>query len=545
MKRFKHMWLYGMVLMVALYFLPLQAQEHSPEKVKQEAQSKQLVDTTAIHSTVESPAADESTHSAEGEDSLGAKLPLWSVIPFAGILLSIAIFPLVAPHFWHHHFGKVSLFWALLFAIPFIYVYHGHALHEIFHIYLLDYIPFIILLWSLFTVAGGILLEGTLVGTPVSNLIMLIIGTILASWIGTTGAAMLLIRPVLRMNKYRQNKTFIVIFFIFLVANIGGSLTPLGDPPLFLGFLHGVPFFWTFHILPEMLMVSGIILFIYFLIDNYFYRKEGWHANVAEFAIADNEENGDSFIIKEKVRFANERLNIHKIRRGQLKVRGLHNFLLLLGIIGGVLFSGIVDLGTVHVLGVPMEIQNIIRDVWLIFMGFLSLKTTKTEIREGNEFTWFPIVEVAKLFAGIFMTIIPALAILKAGEHGALKWLIDLVKEPAHFFWATGSLSSFLDNAPTYLTFFNTALGRFSPGIQEAIAVAKLISDPAQIPYLKAISSGAVFFGAMTYIGNAPNFMVKSIAEENKINMPSFFGYMLWSIGILVPIFILTTVVFF
>jgi Na+/H+ antiporter NhaD/arsenite permease-like protein len=539
------MWLYGMVLMVALYFLPLQAQEHSPEKVKQEAQSKQLVDTTAIHSTVESPAADESTHSAEGEDSLGAKLPLWSVIPFAGILLSIAIFPLVAPHFWHHHFGKVSLFWALLFAIPFIYVYHGHALHEIFHIYLLDYIPFIILLWSLFTVAGGILLEGTLVGTPVSNLIMLIIGTILASWIGTTGAAMLLIRPVLRMNKYRQNKTFIVIFFIFLVANIGGSLTPLGDPPLFLGFLHGVPFFWTFHILPEMLMVSGIILFIYFLIDNYFYRKEGWHANVAEFAIADNEENGDSFIIKEKVRFANERLNIHKIRRGQLKVRGLHNFLLLLGIIGGVLFSGIVDLGTVHVLGVPMEIQNIIRDVWLIFMGFLSLKTTKTEIREGNEFTWFPIVEVAKLFAGIFMTIIPALAILKAGEHGALKWLIDLVKEPAHFFWATGSLSSFLDNAPTYLTFFNTALGRFSPGIQEAIAVAKLISDPAQIPYLKAISSGAVFFGAMTYIGNAPNFMVKSIAEENKINMPSFFGYMLWSIGILVPIFILTTVVFF
>ncbi|GAB4177286.1 MAG: sodium:proton antiporter [Calditrichia bacterium] len=531
------------MLSILFGFQQLLAQDHSDLQTK--AESKVVAhDTTALtageHSGEEAHA--EPSH---GADSLGAELPLWSVIPFAGILLSIAIFPLVAPHFWHHNFGKVSLFWALLFAIPFVWVYHGHAIHEILHIYLLDYIPFIILLWSLFTVAGGILLEGTLVGTPISNLIMLLIGTILASWIGTTGAAMLLIRPIIRMNKYRKNKLFIVIFFIFLVANIGGSLTPLGDPPLFLGFLHGVPFFWTFHIFPEMLFVVVILFIIYFFIDSYFYRKEGYHANVAEFAIADDEKNGDSIILKEKVRFVNDRLNLQQIKRGKLRVRGLHNFLLLLGVILGVLFSGTVKLGEVNVLGTHMQIQNILRDIWLIFLGLLSLKTTKQEIREGNEFGWFPIVEVAKLFAGIFMTIIPALAILKAGEHGALKWLIDAVKEPYHFFWVTGTLSSFLDNAPTYLTFFNTALGRFSPGLPEAVGVAKLISDPHQIEYLKAIASGAVFFGAMTYIGNAPNFMVKSIAEENKIEMPSFFGYMLWSLGILGPIFILVTLVFF
>jgi len=434
-----------------------------------------------------------------GELNLGALLPLWSGIPFAGILLSIALFPLLAPHFWHHHFGKVSAFWALLFAIPFFIAYGHAALHEIFHIYLIDYIPFIILLWSLFTVAGGILVEGSLKGKPITNLVMLVIGTILASWIGTTGASMVLIRPILRANANRKNKVHIVIFFIFLVSNIGGSLTPLGDPPLFLGFLHGVPFFWTFNLIVEMGFVVAVLLGVFFIIDTLLYRRDLKDGNISE----DTREYAP------------------------LRIRGAHNFIFLLGVVGGVLMSGLVHLGSVMVLGVHMEIQNILRDLILIFMGLLSLKTTSKEIREGNEFTWFPIKEVAYLFAGIFMCIIPALAMLRAGEEGQLAFIIDAVKEPAHYFWITGALSSFLDNAPTYLTFLNTALGNFFASMPEREAVARLIAE--QGIFLKAISTGAVFMGANTYIGNAPNFMVRSIAEEQGLRMPSFFGYMVWS----------------
>ncbi|MEJ2041333.1 MAG: sodium:proton antiporter, partial [Desulfosarcinaceae bacterium] len=221
-----------------------------------------------------------SGHAAEGHagghegSNLGSELPLWSCLPFAFMLLSIALWPLVAPEFWHHHFGKISALWAATMAVPFIFVYKGLAVYEILHILLADYVPFIILLWSLYTVSGGILLRGTLRGTPVVNVIMLIIGTFLASWMGTTGAAMLMIRPFLRANKERKNRTFMVVFFIFLVANVGGSLTPLGDPPLFLGFLHGVDFFWTFHILPHMLSVTVLLLLVYFIMDTYYYRKE-------------------------------------------------------------------------------------------------------------------------------------------------------------------------------------------------------------------------------------------------------------------------------
>jgi len=435
------------------------------------------------------------------EVNLGAELPLWSVIPFIGILLSIAIFPLVAPHFWHHHFGKVSAFWALVFAIPFLFAYHGHAFHEIVHIYLIDYIPFIILLWALFTIAGGILVEGALVGTPIMNLIMLIIGTFLASLIGTTGASMVLIRPMIRMNKYRKSKVHLIIFFIFLVSNIGGSLTPLGDPPLFLGFLHGVPFFWTLNIFPHMALVAGILLTLFFLFDSLKFRQEGWHNNPPQNHMKVNSDE-------------------------RFRIRGLHNLLFLFGVISGVLFSGLVHLGEVNILGVEMHIQNIIRDLFLVLMGILSLKTTAQEIREGNEFGWFPIVEVAKLFAGIFMTIIPALAILKAGVEGELHFITEAVKEPWHYFWITGSLSSFLDNAPTYLTFLNSALGQFFAGMPERQAVASLIAH--QAVYLKAISAGAVFFGAMTYIGNAPNFMVKSIkcpASLDTCYIPCSFCY--------------------
>ena len=471
---------------------------------------------------------------------LGASLPIWSVIPFVGILLSIAIFPLTAEKFWHHHYGKVSAFWALLFAIPFYLNYHSEAIHEILHVYFLEFIPFIILLWALFTVAGGILVEGAPVGLPINNLVMLLIGTALASWIGTTGAAMVMIRPYIKMNKYRKSKIHLIVFFIFLIANIGGSLTPLGDPPLFLGFLHGVEFFWTFNIFSEMAMVSGLLLLIFFLFDTYMFRKEGWHKKMhlkdTHFGLIDDGVP-DDVELEEVVEVENLVTHKKQIKTYRMEVKGLFNVLFLLGIIGGVLFSGKVHLGDVRFLGVDLVWENIVRDVFLICMGLLSLKLTPWEYREGNDFDWFPIIEVAKLFAGIFITIIPAIAMLKAGEHGHLKFVIDFVDKPADYFWITGSLSSFLDNAPTYLVFFNTAIGKFGQTVQW------LMTDGSE--YLRAISTGAVFFGAMSYIGNAPNFMVKSIAEQSDIKMPSFFGYMGYSLLLLVPIFVLVTFVFF
>jgi Na+/H+ antiporter NhaD/arsenite permease-like protein len=458
---------------------------------------------------------------------LGKSLPLWSGFPFAGILLSIALFPLLAPHFWHHHFGKVTAAWALVFAIPFVLAYHGAAAHEILHIYLKDYIPFIILLWSLYTVAGGILVEGAPVGTPATNSVMLAIGTLIASWVGTTGASMLLIRPVLRMNKLRKNKAHLVIFFIFLVSNMGGALTPLGDPPLFLGFLHGVPFFWTMKLIPEMLAVSGIVLGLFFVFDSIMHRRE-------QMTLLQAARHGQA---------ARVHANPGPAKAEKIRIRGLHNSLFLAGVIGGVLFSGLVKLGEFNILGIELAVQDELRDLFLIVMGLLSLKFTPKEIREGNGFTWGPIQEVAILFAGIFMTIIPMLAMLKAGTEGALAFIIGAVREPWQYFWASGILSSFLDNAPTYLTFLNTALGQFYAGKPELEAVHALIAENGI--YLKAISCGAVFMGANTYIGNAPNFMVKSIAEESGIKMPSFFGFMLYSLLILIPSFILVTFIFF
>jgi Na+/H+ antiporter NhaD/arsenite permease-like protein len=305
----------------------------------------------------------------------------------------------------------------------------------------------------------------------------------------------------------------LIIFFIFLVSNIGGSLTPLGDPPLFLGFLHSVPFFWTMGLITHMSFVVVILLVLFFMIDTYYYRKEEKPQEVEE---------------------APE----------PLKVEGLQNFIFLAGIVLAVLQSGLWHGREFNVLGVHVAVQNLLRDGLIVLMGLLSLKFTATKTREDNEFTWFPIKEVAFLFAGIFMTIIPALAILKAGVEGSLSWLIESVRTPAHYFWVTGILSSFLDNAPTYLTFFNTALGNFFAGVPESAAVPRLIAE--QEIYLEAIATGAVFMGANTYIGNAPNFMVRSIAEESGIPMPSFFGYLLkYAMVILVPIFVLVTLVFY
>jgi Na+/H+ antiporter NhaD/arsenite permease-like protein len=444
---------------------------------------------------------------------IGALLPFWSVLPFVGILLSIALIPLFAPHFWEHHFPKVSAFWALVFAVPFLYFFREVAVHEIAHIIIIDYIPFILLLWALFTVSGGIHVQGTLKGSPGVNTFILLIGTILASFIGTTGASMLMIRPILRSNAWRQYKVHTVVFFIFLVSNIGGVLTPLGDPPLFLGFLHGVPFFWTLKLLPHMIFASFILLGTYFILDSFYYKKE-------------------------------DKLALRSPEIEPLKIEGAYNFIFLAGIIGGILFSGMVKLGEVNIFGIHQSFENLIRDAVLIIMGLSSLVSTKKEIRQGNEFTWAPILEVAYLFAGIFITIIPALAILKAGENGALALLIKSTNTPAHYFWASGALSSFLDNAPTYLTFLNSEIGKFYPGMPESQAVSRLIVE--RIPYLMAVSAGAVFMGANTYIGNAPNFMVKSIAEEAGVKMPSFFGYMFkYSIPILLVLFIIMTFIFF
>ncbi len=480
---------------------------------------------TPLVSAEETQHGDVSASTAHSDEShtgtkLGEILPLWSVIPFAGILLSIAIFPLVLGEFWHLHYGKVSAAWAAIFAIPFAIAYRGEGIYEILHIYLIDYIPFIILLWGLFTVSGGILIRGTIRGKPIVNTVMLLIGTVIASWVGTTGASMVLIRPVLRANANRKSKVHIVVFFIFLVSNIGGSLTPLGDPPLFLGFLHGVPFFWTLNLIKPMAFVSILILVIFFVIDSLLYRRE--RVNQPETSPSDASDV-----------------------REPLRIDGLFNLIFLVGIMGAVLMSGLVKLGQVNVFGVHIAIQSILRDIIIVAMGLLSLLFTPIsgELRQANGFTWFPIVEVAKLFAGIFMTIVPALAILKAGTDGQLGFLIAAVKSPLHYFWVTGGLSSFLDNAPTYLTFLNTALGNFFPGVRELDAVHALI-DKQEI-YLLAISCGAVFMGANTYIGNAPNFMVRSIAEENDVKMPSFFGYMAWSCLILVPLFVLVTLIFF
>ncbi len=449
-----------------------------------------------------------------GHADLGPLLPLWSCIPFACMLLSIALVPLLAGEFWHHNFGKLSAFWAASLAIPFLIAFKGAALYEILHIIIADYIPFIILIWSLYTVSGGILLKGRLRGTPVVNTAMLVVGTVLASWMGTTGAAMLMIRPFLRANNYRKERTFMVVFFIFLVANIGGSLTPLGDPPLFLGFLHGVDFFWTFKLMPHMLTMAVILLTVYFALDTYFYRKE------------------------------ESRPPADEAEGSRLALEGTYNFFFLFGVVVAVLLSGIIDWGVVNLFGVHRAVADWVRDGFLILMGAFSLAATPGRIRDDNDFTWFPIIEVAYLFIGIFITMIPCLLILKAGADGALAGLINAVKLPAHYFWVAGSLSSFLDNAPTYLTFFNTALGRFYPGMAEPEAVALLMGENAL--YLKAVSAGAVFFGACSYIGNAPNFMVRSIAEEAGTPMPSFFGYILkYALVFLIPGFILISLIFF
>lgn len=437
--------------------------------------------------------------------------PLWGV-PFAGILLSIALMPLAAPAVWHHHYGKISAAWALAFLLPFAAI-HGPSLAgvQLVHALLAEYIPFIVLLTALFTVAGGIHIRGNLHGAPGLNTALLAIGAVLASFMGTTGASMLLVRPLIRANDNRVHKAHVVVFFIFIVSNVGGSLTPLGDPPLFLGFLKGVDFFWTAkNILPETLFVLAALLALFYAIDRHYYRKEG----VLPF---------DPTPDTPRIGFD-----------------GAANFALLGGIVFFVLLSGIwkSPLGF-EVFGTRVGLPGLVRDLGLIAILLVSLKITPAKVHADNQFEWGPMAEVAKLFAGIFLTIIPVIAMLKAGVQGPFGAVIAAVTrpdgqpDPAMYFWATGLLSSFLDNAPTYLVFFNTAGG------DAAVLMTQFATT------LAAISAGAVFMGANTYIGNAPNLMVKAIAESRGVRMPSFFGYMAWSVGILVPLFVLSTFIFF
>lgn len=443
----------------------------------------------------------------------GAELSVLWGVPFAGILLSIALMPLVAPIFWHHHFGKVAAAWALSFLLPFALVFGpGAAGAGVVHALLAEYIPFIILLTALFTVAGGIYIKGNLHGSPALNTGILAIGAVLASLMGTTGASMLLIRPLIRANDNRKHVVHVVVFFIFIVSNAGGSLTPLGDPPLFLGFLKGVEFSWTLvHILPETAFLIGVLLALFYALDWWYYHK------------------------REEVR----PMDPTPDDRG-FGFDGSVNFLLLAGVVGLVLMSGLWKSDVVfNIAGTEVGLPGLLRDVGLIAITVASLQLTPSGVHADNQFSWGPMQEVAKLFAGIFLTIIPVIAMLKAGVDGPFGAVVravtnpDGTPNPAMYFWATGILSSFLDNAPTYLVFFNTAGGD-----------AQLLMTTLA-PTLVAISAGAVFMGANSYIGNAPNLMVKAIAEDRGVKMPSFFGYMAWSFGILVPLFALMTWLFF
>lgn len=443
----------------------------------------------------------------------GAQLSLWWGAPFAGLLLSIALLPLVAPRFWHHRFGAVTLGWAAAFLLPFAAVFGPSVAGAgLVHALLAEYLPFVILLTALFTVAGGIYIRGNLHGSPWLNVRILAIGAVLASVMGTTGASMLLIRPLIRANDHRKHVAHVVVFFIFIVSNAGGALTPLGDPPLFLGFLKGVEFFWTAkHIAFETLFLVGVLLAVFYALDTWLYRTRE--------AVLPSDPTPDS---------------------GGLGFDGKVNFALLGVVVALVLLSGLWKSPlTWTIAGTPVGLPGLVRDAGLVLVTLASLALTPRQVHADNQFGWAPMQEVAKLFAGIFLTIIPVIAMLQAGVNGPFGGIVaavtraDGTPDPAMYFWATGALSSFLDNAPTYLVFFNTAGG------DPAVLMGALA------PTLAAISAGAVFMGANTYIGNAPNLMVKAIAEDRGVAMPSFFGYMLWSCGILVPLFIVMTFIWF
>ncbi len=457
---------------------------------------------------------------AEGSEmaSKAAAVPIWLCIPFAGLLLCIAIMPLIKADWWDEHQPLVVVLWIIALVIPFAIVYGtGEAVETVLECIVDDYLTFIILLFGLFCVSGNITMEGDFAGSPRVNVALLALGTLLASCIGTTGASMLMVRPIIKMNSWRKKKSHIMVFFIFLVSNMGGCLTPIGDPPLLMGFMRGVPFFWSLHLFPVLLFNMVILLFIFYHLDKRAYKRA-----IARGRKPDISKPGTEFHID-----------------------GLHNILFLVMIVGAVILSGVLpgmpafQDAAGNVKGIPvfgevvLEFPALIEIVIILLAAFLSFKTTNSEIRTRNHFTWGAIKEVAVLFVGIFITMQPALMLLKAvGPNLGVTSSVEM-------FWATGLLSSFLDNTPTYLVFLTTAgtLG-FTNGIATTLG-----NVPVNV--LTAISCGAVFMGANTYIGNAPNFMVKAISDENGVKMPSFFGYMLWSMAILIPVFVMDMFVFF
>jgi Na+/H+ antiporter NhaD/arsenite permease-like protein len=463
--------------------------------------------TAADHNATE---VDQPTSHSD-HSQIGIQLGEWTVIPFVALLLCIAILPLAAGHWWEHNRNKAIVAGALA-AIVAGYVlvaYGGAGATAIRHV-LLEYVSFVVLLGALYVISGGVYVSGSLNGTPLANTCLMGLGAVLASFIGTTGASVLLVRPLLRANQSRVNKAHIVIFFIFVVSNCGGLLTPLGDPPLFMGFMKGVPFLWTMeHLWQQWLVVNVVLLAIFHVWDEIIFARE------------------------EKERPGSQLEEVMK--HEPLAIRGGLNFLFLAGVVAAVYGKGHFDW--------PWGVQEAI----MALMAVLAYMTTAPANREGNKFTFSPIIEVAVLFLGIFVTMAPALQILNAwgsGHRDVLGMQFGM-SQPWHFFWASGSLSSFLDNAPTYMTFAATAAGLKDIPAEGQYLRDFLARGGDAVALLAAISCGAVFMGANTYIGNGPNFMVKAIAEENGVKMPSFFGYMLYSGGILIPIFVVVTWIFF
>lgn len=426
-------------------------------------------------------------------------IPLWALIPFVIMLAMIAVGPLMFHHWWENNRNKLIVSIALGIPVAIYLIINGMT-DNLMHQILFDYVPFIILLGALFTITGGIHLRGDIQAVPTVNTLFLAIGAVLASIMGTTGAAMLLIRPVIKTNSQRKYKMHTILFFIAIVANCGGLLTPLGDPPLFLLYLRGAPFDWFFHLLPEWAFVNAVLLIIYMAVDTYYYKKEPIEAIIQD-----------------------------KIERKPIRMDGTFNFIFLAGVVASVAFLNEHYIHAIH----ENHYFGFIREFAILSFAALSIIFTKKEIRLANKFSWGPILEVAYLFIGIFVTMVPALIYLaqNASSFG--------IHTSTQFYYATGTLSAFLDNAPTAVSFYNLALGLhdFHPGEIIVAGIPEIL--------LTAISMGAVFFGSMTYIGNGPNFMVKAIAEENNINMPSFFGYMFkFSLIVLLPLFILTQILF-
>ena len=439
-----------------------------------------------------------------------SELTLWWCVPFAGILLSIALCPLLIPKIWHKHTGKIILAWIIILLCPLYWQYGINiSLHTVIHALLHEYLPFMLLLMALYAISGGIVIKLNASGSTGLNILLLTIGTLFAGIMGTTGASMLLIRPLLRANANRCHQAHVVIFFILLVGNIGGGLTPLGDPPLFLGFLKGVDFLWTIqHMLLPVLFNSLFLLILFYFVDRFYWCREP------------------------------KKMNKTVNNNNSWQLYGKLNLVLLLAVISVVLLSGLSNNQTVWLFyGIELHLVALVRDGLLAIITLVAIFCTSSSLHQQNEFSWAPIQEVGKLFAGIFITISPVMLMLQAGATGYFHPLVSLLQQQGNpdnprYFWLSGVLSSFLDNAPTYLVFFNLAGGD-----------AQLLMHQFDATLL-AISMGSVFMGALTYIGNAPNLMVKAIAEQQSVRMPGFFAYMGWSFSLLIPLLMLDTLLF-